>query len=146
MTQSFDEDVAPEGTETVPTATETAPVGTETVPTATETVPARMAAEFSSLTTPYCWVVTEDLVAGYDGAEPSAVGKFGPPDAVPGDVFEALCTGRWFRLTGVGGVLAVGRSYDPSGDNERAPVAEIDQPAWEEIGIEYRQGGEWEAS
>jgi hypothetical protein len=138
MTQSFDEDVVPAGTDT-------ASAETDIVVAGTETVPAGMAAEFSSLTTPYCWVITEDLVAGYDGAEPSAVGKYGPPEAVPGDVFEALCTGRWFRLTGAGGVLAVGRSYDPTGDNERAPVTEIDQPAWEEIGIEYRQGGEWEA-
>jgi len=59
MTQSFEEEVAP---------------------TETQTVPAGMAAEFSSLTTPYCWVVTEDLVAGYDGAEPSAVGGARPAE------------------------------------------------------------------
>ena len=38
-------------------------------------VPAALVAEFSSLTTPYCWVITEDAVAGYDGAAPSAVGN-----------------------------------------------------------------------
>ncbi len=125
MTQSFEEDVTP---------------------TDTETIPAGMAAEFSSLTTPYCWVITEDLVAGYDGAEPSAVGKYGPPEAVPGDLQEALSAGRWFRLAGEGGAgLAVGRIYDPSGDNDRAPLEELGQSAWAPSAIEYRQGGQWEA-
>ncbi|HEY5361201.1 MAG TPA: hypothetical protein VIJ82_26550 [Streptosporangiaceae bacterium] len=124
MTQSFEEDIAAAGTETVPDG---------------------MAAEFSSLTTPYCWVVTEDLVAGYDGAEPSAVGKFGPPDAVAADVFEALSTGRWFRLSAADGALAVGRIYDPSGDNERAPLDDLEQPTWGATVIDYRQGGQWEA-
>ena len=44
----------------------------------TDEVPDSMVSDFSSLTTPYCWVITEDAVAGYDGAEPSAVGKSGP--------------------------------------------------------------------
>jgi hypothetical protein len=115
--------------------------------TAAQTVPDGMAAEFSSLTTPYCWVITEDLVAGYDGAEPSAVGRYGPAQAVPADMYEALCAGRWFRLTADGGRgLAIGRMYDPSGDNDRAPLTEIDQPAWAAIGIEYRQSGQWEVS
>jgi hypothetical protein len=113
--------------------------------TAAQTVPDTMAAEFSSLTTPYCWVITEDLVAGYDGAEPSAVGRYGPPEAVPADLYEALCAGKWFRLTAAGGGLAIGRMYDPSGDNDRAPLTEIDQPTWTPTGIEYRQGGQWEA-
>ena len=33
----------------------------------TDVVPDSMVAEFSSLTTPYCWVIIEDAVAGYDG-------------------------------------------------------------------------------
>jgi len=64
----------------------------------TDEVPDSMVADFSSLTTPYCWVITEDAVAGYDGAEPSAVGKSGPGQAVAGDVTEALTAGRFFRL------------------------------------------------
>jgi hypothetical protein len=50
----------------------------------TDGVPESMVSEFSSLTTPYCWVITEDAVVGYDGAEPSAVGKSGPGQAVAG--------------------------------------------------------------
>src|SRR5487761_1587243 len=38
-------------------------------------LPASLVADFSSLTTPYCWVITEDAMAGYDGAAPSAVGR-----------------------------------------------------------------------
>src|SRR5690349_24946584 len=49
----------------------------------TDEVPDSMVADFSSLTTPYCWVITEDAVAGYDGAEPSAVGKSGPGQRSP---------------------------------------------------------------
>jgi hypothetical protein len=64
----------------------------------TDEVPDALVSEFSSLTTPYCWVITEDAVAGYDGAEPSAVGKSGPGRAVAEDVTEALTTGRFFRL------------------------------------------------
>ncbi|HXL94974.1 MAG TPA: hypothetical protein VN969_39105 [Streptosporangiaceae bacterium] len=41
----------------------------------TDEVPDSLISEFSSLTTPYCRVITEDAVAGYDGAEPSAVGR-----------------------------------------------------------------------
>ena len=33
----------------------------------TDEVPDSLVSEFSSLTTPYCWVITEDAVAGYDG-------------------------------------------------------------------------------
>jgi hypothetical protein len=109
-----------------------------------DTVPESMATEFSSLTTAYCWVITEDLVAGYDGAAPSAVGTYGPAGAGLGDLHEALCAGRWFRLTGDDGQgRAVGRIYDPSGDNKDAPLDEIGGPAWGASIIEYRQGGQW---
>jgi hypothetical protein len=64
----------------------------------TSEVPDSLVADFSSLTTPYCWVITEDAVAGYDGARPSAVGQSGPGHAVAGDVTEALTAGRFFRL------------------------------------------------
>jgi hypothetical protein len=64
----------------------------------TDEVPDSLISEFASLTTPYCWVITEDAVAGYDGAEPSAVGKSGPGQAVAEDVAEALTAGRFFRL------------------------------------------------
>ena len=45
-----------------------------------------MVSDFSSLTTPYCWVIIEESVVGYDGAEPSAVGKSGPGQAVAADI------------------------------------------------------------
>ena len=132
MTQSFEEEAAQ--TETV---TDT---GTET-----ETVPEAMVAEFSSLTTAYCWVITEDLVAGYDGTVPSAVGSYGPSDAGLGDLHEALRTGRWFRLAGEdGAACAVGRIYDPGGNNDRAPLDEIGQETWGATTISYRQGGQWD--
>ena len=63
----------------------------------TDEVPDSLVSEFSLLTTPYCWIITEDAVAGYDGAEPAAVGKSGPGQAVAGDVTEALTAGRFFR-------------------------------------------------
>lgn len=125
MTQSFEEETAPAGTETVPES---------------------MTAEFSSLTTPYCWVITEDLVAGYDGAVPSAVGSYGPPEAELGDLHEALRSGRWFRLVSEDDeARAVGRIYDPSGDNDHAPLDEIGVQTWGAMTIEYRQGGRWDA-
>src|ERR1700684_343224 len=90
---------------------------------ATDEVPDSLVAEFSSLTTPYCWVITEDAVAGYDGAEPSAVGKSGPDQAVAEDVSEALTSGRFFRLVdGSGRGLAIGRLYDPRGPREAPPL------------------------
>src|ERR1700744_6686013 len=76
----------------------------------TDEGPDSLTSEFSSLTTPYCWVIIEDAVAGYDGAEPSAVGKSGPGQAVAEDVTEALTPGRVFRLVdGKGHELAIGR-------------------------------------
>ena len=81
-------------------------------------VPDSLVSGFSSLTTPYCWVITEDAAAGYDGAGPSAVGKSGAGHAVAADVTEALTAGRFFRLAdGQGRELAIGRLYDPSGHN-----------------------------
>jgi hypothetical protein len=130
-----------------PEIVQTGTMQTGTVETETETIPEAMVASFSSLTTAYCWVITEDLFAGYDGAEPSAVGKYGPPEAVLADVREALGSGRWFRLAGEGegmGGFAVGRIYDPSGQNDRAPLDEIGEVAWAASVIEYRQGGRWE--
>src|ERR1700761_3501805 len=64
----------------------------------TDEVPDSLVSDFSSLTTPYCWVITQDAVAGYDGAEPSAVGKFAPGEASAGDVTDSLSTGRLVRL------------------------------------------------
>jgi hypothetical protein len=108
------------------------------------TVPDALVEEFSSLTTPYCWVITEDLLAGYDGAEPSAVGKSGPDQAGPSDVHEALMSGRFFRLAGDGGAgLAIGRLYDPSGDNERAPLDDFGRKNWGAAQIAYRLEGDW---
>lgn len=112
----------------------------------TDTVPASMTAEFSSLSTPYCWVITEDLVAGYDGVAPSAVGRYGPPQAEFRDVHEALSSGRWFRLVGGDGQpRAVGRIYDPSGENDHAPLDDFGAREVDAGAVEYRVSGQWAA-
>ncbi len=114
---------------------------------ATDEVPDSLVAEFSSLTTPYCWVITEDAVAGYDGAAPSAVGKSGPGHAVAGDVTEALNAGRFFRLAdGKGRELAIGRLYDPSGQNELAPLDDFRRQNLDVRRIEFRADGDWQAA
>jgi hypothetical protein len=103
-----------------------------------------MISEFASLTTPYCWVIIEDAVAGYDGAEPSSVGKFGPSEAVAEDVAEALTAGRFFRLVdGKGRELAIGRLYDPSGENELAPLDDFGRQNLGALNIEFRADGGW---
>jgi len=113
----------------------------------TDEVPDSLISEFASLTTPYCWVITEDAVAGYDGAEPSAVGKSGPGQAVAEDVAEALTAGRFFRLVdGKGNELAVGRLYDPSGDNELAPLDDFGRQNLGALNIEFRAEGDWQAA
>ncbi len=113
----------------------------------TDEVPESLISEFASLTTPYCWVITEDAVAGYDGAEPSAVGKSGPGQAVAEDVAEALTAGRFFRLVdGKGHGLAVGRLYDPSGENELAPLDDFGRQNLGALNIEFRAGGDWRAA
>lgn len=111
----------------------------------TDEVPDELVSEFSSLTTPYCWVITEDLVARYDGAEPSAVGRSGPAEAVAEDVQEALTAGKFFRLAdGRGRAYAIGRLYDPSGDNELAPLDDFGRETWDAERIEYRVEGKWQ--
>ena len=110
-------------------------------------VPDSLVADFSSLTTPYCWVITEDAVAGYDGAEPSTVGRSGPAQAIAGDVVEALTAGRFFRLAdGTGRELAVGRLYDPSGENELAPLDDFGRENLGALNIEFRAEGDWQAA
>jgi hypothetical protein len=110
----------------------------------TDEVPDSMISEFASLTTPYCWVIIEDAVAGYDGAEPSSVGKFGPSEAVAEDVAEALTAGRFFRLVdGKGRELAIGRLYDPSGENELAPLDDFGRQNLGALNIEFRADGGW---
>jgi hypothetical protein len=113
----------------------------------TDAVPDSLVSEFSSLTTPYCWVITEDPVAGYDGAEPSAVGKSGPGQAVAQDVTEALTAGRFFRLAdGQGRELVIGRLYDPSGQNELAPLDDFGRQDLGALNIEFRAEGDWRAA
>ena len=113
----------------------------------TDVVPDSLVSEFSSLTTPYCWVIIEDAVAGYDGAEPSAVGKSGPAEAIAADVAEALAAGRFFRLVdGKGGELAVGRLYDPSGENELAPLDDFGRQDLGALNVEFRAEGGWQAA
>ena len=110
-------------------------------------VPDSLVSEFASLTTPYCWVITEDAVAGYDGAEPSAVGRSGPGHAVAGDVTEALTAGRFFRLVdGQGRELVIGRLYDPSGQNELAPLDDFGRQYLGALNIEFRAEGDWHAA
>jgi hypothetical protein len=113
----------------------------------TDEVPDSMVSDFSSLTTPYCWVITEDAIAGYDGAEPSAVGKSGPGQAVADDVSEALTAGRFFRLVdGMGRELVIGRLYDPSGQNELAPLDDFGRQNLGALNIEFRAQGDWQAA
>lgn len=113
----------------------------------TDEVPDSLVADFASLTTPYCWVIIEDAVAGYDGAEPSSVGKSGPGHAVAGDVTEALNAGRFFRLVdGKGRELAIGRLYDPSGKNELAPLDDFGRQNLGALNIEFRAEGDWQAA
>jgi hypothetical protein len=113
----------------------------------TDEVPDSLVSEFSSLTTPYCWVITEDAAAGYDGAEPSTVGKSGPGQAVAEDVAEALTAGRFFRLAdGQGRELAIGRLYDPSGQNELAPLDDFGRQNLGALNIEFRAEGGWQAA
>jgi hypothetical protein len=113
----------------------------------TDVVPDSLVSEFSSLTTPYCWVIIEDAVAGYDGAEPSAVGKSGPAEAIAEDVAEALTAGRFFRLVdGKGRELAIGRLYDPSGQNELAPLDDFGRPDLGALNVEFRAEGGWQAA
>jgi len=126
------------------------PVATGLVPPdelETDEVPDSLVSEFSSLTTPYCWVITEDTVAGYDGAQPSAVGKSGPGQAVAQDVSEALTAGRFFRLVdGQGRELAIGRLYDPSGQNELAPLDDFGRQNLGALNIQFRAEGDWRAA
>jgi len=97
-------------------------------------------------TLPYCWVITEDLNAGYDGAEPSAVGKSGPEQAEAADIHEALTAGKFFRLSGEDGTgFVIGRLYDPSGANDHAPLADFGRKNWAASTIEYRLEGQWQA-
>jgi hypothetical protein len=113
----------------------------------TDEVPDSLVSEFASLTTPYCWVITEDEIAGYDGAEPSAVGKYGPAQAVAEDIKEALTAGRFFRLAdGQGHELAIGRLYDPSGENELAPLDNFGRQNLGALNIEFRAEGTWHAA
>jgi hypothetical protein len=109
-------------------------------------VPDSLVSDFSSLTTPYCWVITQDPVAGYDGATPSAVGKSGPAQAVAADITEALATGRFFRLVDEKGhELAIGRLYDPSGRNEHAPLEDFGRENLSALNVEFRAEGNWRA-
>ena len=76
----------------------------------TDEVPDSLVADFSSLTTPYCWVITEDAVAGYDGAEPSSVGKFGPGGQGLGNVLGD-CTTRAARTNSRRWTISGGRTW-----------------------------------
>jgi hypothetical protein len=75
------------------------------------------------------------------------VGKSGPDQAVAGDVTEALNAGRFFRLVdGRGRELAIGRLYDPSGENELAPLDNFGRRDLGALNIEFRSDGDWQAA
>jgi hypothetical protein len=113
----------------------------------TDVVPDSLVAEFSSLTTPYCWVIIEDAIAGYDEVEPSTVGKSGPAEAIAADVAEALTAGRFFRLVdGKGRELAIGPLYDPSGENELSPLDDFGRRDLGALNVEFRAEGGWQAA
>jgi len=113
----------------------------------TDEVPDSLVSDFSSLTTPYCWVIIEDAVAGYTGPSRPAVGKSGPCHAVARDVTEALNAGRFFRLVdGTGYELAIWRLYDPSGQNELAPLDDFGRQNLGALNIEFRAEGDWRAA
>ena len=96
----------------------------------TDEVPDSLVAEFSSLTTPYCWVI-----------------RSGPDRAVAEDVAEALTAGRFFRLVdGSGRGLAIGRLYDPSGKGELAPLDDFGRQNLGALNIEFRSEGDWQAA
>jgi hypothetical protein len=140
-----------DGQSTSPDDARLQPVGAEVAPPPdeleTDTVPDSLVSEFSSLTTPYCWVIIEDAVAGYDGVEPSSVGKSGPAEAVAEDVAEALNSGRFFRLVdGKGRELVIGRLYDPSGENELAPLDDFGRRELGALNVEFRTEGGWQAA
>jgi hypothetical protein len=131
------------GSQSAPVAAGPAPPGE----LETDEVPDSLISEFASLTTPFCWVIIEDAVAGYDGAEPSSVGKSGPDQAVAEDVAEALTAGRFFRLVdGKGRELVIGRLYDPSGGNELAPLDDFGRQNLGALSIEFRADGGWQAA
>jgi hypothetical protein len=142
-----DQSTNPEDSRLQPVGAELAPPPDRELETETDTVPDSLVSEFSSLTTPYCWVITEDVVAGYDGAEPSAVGRSGPDEAIAQDVAEALTSGRFFRLVdGQGRELAIGRLYDPSGENELAPLDNFGRQDLGALNVEFRTEGDWQAA
>jgi hypothetical protein len=90
---------------------------------------------------------TDAAVAGYDGAEPSAVGKSRPGQAVAADITEALTAGRFFRLVdGKGRKLVIGRLYDPSGQNALAPLDDFGPQNLGALNIEFRAEGDWLAA
>jgi hypothetical protein len=62
-------------------------------------------------------------------------------------VAEALTAGRFFRLVdGKGRELAIGRLYDPSGQNELAPLDDFGRQKLSALNIEFRAEGDWRAA
>jgi hypothetical protein len=52
--------------------------------------------------------------------------------------------GRFFRLAdGQGHELAIGRLYDPSGQNELAPLDDFGRQNLGALNIEFRAEGDW---
>jgi hypothetical protein len=55
--------------------------------------------------------------------------------------------GRFFRLTdGKGRELAIGRLFDPSGENELAPPENFGRHDLGALNIEFRAEGDWRAA
>jgi hypothetical protein len=66
---------------------------------------------------------------------------------IAGAQAEALAAGRFFRLVdGKGRELAIGRLYDPSGENELAPLDDFGRQDLGALNIEFRAEGDWQAA
>jgi hypothetical protein len=110
-------------------------------------VPDSMVSEFSSLITPYRWVITEDAGAGYDGAEPSAVAKSGPGQAVAGGRHWGLAAGRssgWPTDRAANWPSGAVRSERPERARRRWMIS--GGRTLGALNIEFRGEGEWQAT
>ena len=70
-----------------------------------------------------------------------------PATRSPSDITEALNAGRFFRLVdGKNRELAIGRLYDPSGQNELAPLDDFGRQNLGALNIQFRAEGDWQAA
>ena len=98
----------------------------------TDEVPDSMVSEFSSLTTPYCWVIAEDAAAGYDG--PSR-----PQSASPGLAGQSP-TRQCCPEGGPTAPRRSGQSDHPAELFRRPGLARTAELGWRQPGSRLRQG------